>query len=157
VPRARWAEWQHQVMRYALHLAGLGRGATYPNPAVGALVVKGGRVVGRGFHRRWGLPHAEVEALLDAGRASRGADLYVTLEPCCHQGKTPPCTDAIARAGIKRVFAPMLDPNPLVNGKGVSALRRAGIPVEIGLEAEAAARLNEAYIKYMKTGRPFVT
>jgi len=153
----RWTESERMLMREALNLARLGAGATYPNPAVGAVVVRRGRVVGRGFHRGWGLPHAEIEALRDAGKASRDADLYITLEPCCHYGKTPPCTGAIVGSGVKRVFAAMLDPNPLVDGKGAAALRRAGIPVAVGLEAKAAARLNEAYVKYMRTGRPFVT
>jgi diaminohydroxyphosphoribosylaminopyrimidine deaminase/5-amino-6-(5-phosphoribosylamino)uracil reductase len=144
-------------MRVALELAPLGEGRTHPNPVVGAVVVKRGRIVGRGFHRAWGLPHAEIEAIRDAGRASRGADLYITLEPCCHHGKTPPCTDAIVASGISRVFAAMLDPNPVVDGRGAAALRRAGVRVDIGLEAQAALRLNEAYAKLMKTGRPFVT
>ena len=153
----RWQMWQRDLMRYALALARLGKGRTYPNPAVGAVVVKDGQIVGRGFHRRWGMDHAEVEAMRDAGRRCRDAELYVTLEPCCHHGKTPPCVDAIIKHGIRRVFVPMLDPNPIVNGKGVGALRRAGLAVVIGLEAEAAARLNEEYLKYMRTGRPFVT
>jgi diaminohydroxyphosphoribosylaminopyrimidine deaminase/5-amino-6-(5-phosphoribosylamino)uracil reductase len=153
----RWTEREQELMRAALDLARLGEGATYPNPVVGAVVAKHGRIVGRGFHRRWGLPHAEIEALRDAGKASRGADLYITLEPCCHYGKTPPCTDTIVKSGIKRVFASMLDPNPLVDGKGAAALRRADIHVAIGLEADAAHKLNEAYVTYMRTGRPFVT
>ena len=141
----------------ALALARLGKGKTHPNPAVGAVVVKDGEIVGRGFHRGWGLDHAEVEAMRDAGERCRGADLYVTLEPCSHYGKTPPCADAIIRRGIRRVFVPALDPNPVVNGRGIRALKRAGIPVAIGLEAQAAVRLNEEYFKFMKTGRPFVT
>jgi diaminohydroxyphosphoribosylaminopyrimidine deaminase/5-amino-6-(5-phosphoribosylamino)uracil reductase len=141
----------------ALELARLGKDKTYPNPAVGAVVVRNGKIVGRGFHRRWGTDHAEVEAMRDAGRRSRGADLYVTLEPCCHYGKTAPCADAIIRQGIRRVVIPTVDPNPVVNGKGVKALRRAGIQVAIGLEARAARKLNEEYFKYMTTGRPFVT
>jgi len=153
----RCEKWQRDLMLDALELARLGKGKTYPNPAVGAVVVKGGEIAGRGFHRRWGTDHAEVEAMRDAGRHCRGADLYVTLEPCCHHGKTPPCVDAIIKRGIKRVFIPALDPNPVVNGKGVRALRRAGIPVAVGLEAEAASKLNEEYLKFMRTGRPFVT
>jgi diaminohydroxyphosphoribosylaminopyrimidine deaminase/5-amino-6-(5-phosphoribosylamino)uracil reductase len=153
----RWQMWQRDLMQDALYLARLGKGRTHPNPAVGAVVVKGGQIVGRGFHRKWGMDHAEVEAMRDAGGRCRGADLYVTLEPCCHYGKTPPCVDAIARQGIRRVFIPTLDPNPAVNGKGARALRRAGIPVAVGLEAEAASRLNEDYLKFMRTGRPFVT
>jgi diaminohydroxyphosphoribosylaminopyrimidine deaminase/5-amino-6-(5-phosphoribosylamino)uracil reductase len=144
-------------MREALAEANKGRGKTFPNPAVGAVVVGGDRIVGRGFHKRWGKPHAEVEALTDAGRRSRGADLYVTLEPCSHWGKTPPCTDAIVRSGIRRVFIPSIDPNRLVRGRGIRALRRAGVEVVVGLETRAAARINQAYFKFMKTGRPFVT
>lgn len=146
-----------RFMWAALGLALQGKGSTYPNPAVGAVVVQRGRIVGRGFHRKWGLPHAEVEAIRDAGEASRGADLYVTLEPCCHYGKTPPCAGAIARSGIRRVFASMLDPNPLVNGKGIAALRRSGIDARVGLLKDRSARLNEAYVKFMRAGEPFVT
>jgi diaminohydroxyphosphoribosylaminopyrimidine deaminase/5-amino-6-(5-phosphoribosylamino)uracil reductase len=145
------------LMRVAVDLAVRGRGSTHPNPAVGAVVAEGGRIVGRGFHRRWGLPHAEVEAIRDAGSRARGADLYVTLEPCCHQGQTPPCTRAIINAGIKRVFAATIDPNPLMRGKGLKELRRAGIPVELGLEAEHSMKVNEAYLAFMNAGRPFVT
>ena len=144
-------------MGIAVYLALKGRGKTYPNPAVGAVVVKNGRIVGRGFHRRSGLPHAEVEAIRDAGRRAKGADLYVTLEPCCHQGQTPPCTRAIIDAGIRRVFASTIDPNPLVRGKGVKELEKAGIPVQMGLGADRSTRINEAYLSFMKTGRPFVT
>ncbi|MFZ1947339.1 MAG: bifunctional diaminohydroxyphosphoribosylaminopyrimidine deaminase/5-amino-6-(5-phosphoribosylamino)uracil reductase RibD [bacterium] len=144
-------------MRQALDLAAIARGRTHPNPAVGAVVVKGGRVVGRGYHRRCGLPHAEVEAIRDAGRAARGAELYVTLEPCAHHGRTPPCVDAIVAAGLSRVYAAMIDPNPLVNGKGLAALRRSGVGVETGLGAAAAECINESYIKFMRSGRPFVT
>lgn len=148
---------RERFMWAALGLALGGMGSTHPNPVVGAVVVQGGKIVGRGFHRRWGLPHAEAEAIKDAGEASGGADLYVTLEPCYHYGRTPPCTEAITRGGIRRVFASMLDPNPLVNGRGARALKRAGVDVRIGLLADAAERLNEAYVKFMRTGRPFVT
>ena len=145
------------LMREALAEAEKGRGKTFPNPAVGAVVARGERIVGRGFHSRWGKPHAEVEALADAGKRSRGADLYVTLEPCSHWGRTPPCTEAIIRSGIKRVFTPCVDPNRLVRGRGIKALRRAGVEVVVGLETREAAKLNEAYFKFMKTGKPFVT
>jgi diaminohydroxyphosphoribosylaminopyrimidine deaminase/5-amino-6-(5-phosphoribosylamino)uracil reductase len=145
------------LMLEALAEAAKGKGATFPNPAVGAVVVRGRRTVGRGFHKRWGLPHAEVVALGDAGTKAKGADLYVTLEPCSHWGKTPPCTDAIIRSGIKRVFVASMDPNPVVKGSGIRTLNRAGIEVVTGLAAEEAVRLNEAYFKFMKTGRPFVT
>ena len=148
---------QKRLMLEALAEAVKGKGRTFPNPAVGAVVVRGDRVVGRGFHKRWGKPHAEVEALSDAGPRKRGADLYVTLEPCSHWGKTPPCTEAIIRSGIKRVFVACVDPNPVVKGRGLKALRHAGIEVVLGAAAPEARRLNEAYFKFMKTGRPFVT
>jgi diaminohydroxyphosphoribosylaminopyrimidine deaminase/5-amino-6-(5-phosphoribosylamino)uracil reductase len=148
---------RRMLMREALGEAGRGKGKTFPNPAVGAVVARGGQVVGRGFHKRWGRPHAEVEALSDAGRLSKGADLYVTLEPCSHWGRTPPCTEAIIRSGIKRVFIPCIDPNRLVRGKGIKDLKRAGIEVVVGLEAREARKINEAYFKFMKTGSPFVT
>jgi diaminohydroxyphosphoribosylaminopyrimidine deaminase/5-amino-6-(5-phosphoribosylamino)uracil reductase len=154
--RRQW-KLDHDLMTAALGEAEQGRGKTYPNPAVGAIVTRGGRIVGRGFHRRWGLPHAEVEAMRDAGPACKGADLYVTLEPCCHSGKTPPCTDAIINRGIKRVFVAVRDPNPMVNGRGISRLRDAGIEVVTGLCGSAARKLNETYFKFMKEGRPFVT
>ncbi len=150
-------ERQRMLMCDALAEAEKGKGKTFPNPAVGAVVARGERIVGRGFHSRWGKPHAEVEALADAGKQSRGADLYVTLEPCSHWGRTPPCTEAIIRSGIKRVFIPCIDPNRLVRGRGIRALRRAGIEVVVGLEKREAAKLNEAYFKFMKTGKPFVT
>jgi diaminohydroxyphosphoribosylaminopyrimidine deaminase/5-amino-6-(5-phosphoribosylamino)uracil reductase len=145
------------LMAEALRLAGEARGMTYPNPAVGAVIVKGTRVVGRGCHRRWGTPHAEVVALREAGELAHGADLFVTLEPCSHQGRTPPCTGAIMESGIRRVHVATIDPNPLVRGKGASALRRAGVEVHVGLMGNPARKLNESYFKFMKTGRPFVT
>lgn len=151
-------EWSEgTLMWFALHEAGKGRGKTYPNPAVGAVVFKDGRVRGAGYHRRWGMSHAEIEAMRDAGRACKGADLYVTLEPCCHHGRTPPCTEAIIGNGIRRVYVPTRDPNPAVNGRGLRALRDAGIEVHVGVCASWARRLNETYFKYMKEGRPFVT
>ncbi len=144
-------------MRTALRLARKGLGRTSPNPAVGAVVVRGGTVVGAGYHRRAGLPHAEVEAIRAAGPAARGADLYVTLEPCAHTGRTGPCTEAIVAAGIRRVAAAMEDPNPLVAGPGFAALRAAGIAVATGpLEGEAR-ELNAAYCRWIVTGRPYVT
>src|SRR3954453_22218995 len=117
-------------MRHALALAARGRGHVEPNPMVGAVVVRDGVAVGEGWHQRFGGPHAEVHALAAAGDAARGATLYVTLEPCCHIGKTPPCTDAVLRAGIRRVVAAMLDPFPQVAGRGVNQLRAAGVEVE---------------------------
>lgn len=141
-------------MKRALRLAR--RGKTSPNPMVGAVVVREGRIVGEGYHPKAGEPHAEVFALRQAGPLARGADLYVTLEPCCHQGKMPPCTDAVIRSGVKRVFAAMQDPNPQVGGKGFEILRKAGIEVHVGLMESEARKLNEAYIKRVTTGLPFV-
>ncbi len=143
-------------MDEALQLAALARGRTSPNPMVGAVVVREGRVVGRGYHRQAGTPHAEIHALTAAGEQARGATLYVTLEPCSHHGRTPPCTEAIITAGIGRVVAAVVDPNPLVAGRGVERLRQAGIDVEVGLRAQQARRLNEVFQKYITTGRPFV-
>ncbi|MBX6316718.1 MAG: bifunctional diaminohydroxyphosphoribosylaminopyrimidine deaminase/5-amino-6-(5-phosphoribosylamino)uracil reductase RibD, partial [Isosphaeraceae bacterium] len=143
-------------MHRALAEAERGRGAVEPNPMVGAVVVRDARLVGVGHHARFGGPHAEVVALAAAGEAARGATLYVTLEPCCHFGKTPPCTDAILRAGVTRVVAAMRDPFPQVAGGGLARLRAAGVAVEVGLEAEAARRLNAPYLKRLATGRPYV-
>lgn len=143
-------------MAEALALAERGRGRVSPNPMVGAVLVKAGRVVGRGYHRRFGGAHAEVEAIRNAGRAARGADLFVTMEPCCHCGKTPACTDTVRAAGVRRVFCATLDPNPRVDGKGVQCLRRAGISVKTGLLAGEARRLNEAYFTFIEEHRPFV-
>jgi diaminohydroxyphosphoribosylaminopyrimidine deaminase/5-amino-6-(5-phosphoribosylamino)uracil reductase len=144
-------------MRRALAEAERGRGAVEPNPLVGAVVVQDGRLVGSGYHRRFGGPHAEVEALEAAGERGRGGTLYVTLEPCCHQGKTPPCTEALIRAGVREVVAAMRDPFPLVQGGGFARLREAGIVVRQGVEEEAARRLNAPYLKRLATGRPYVT
>jgi diaminohydroxyphosphoribosylaminopyrimidine deaminase/5-amino-6-(5-phosphoribosylamino)uracil reductase len=146
-----------EYMEHALELAELGRGCTSPNPLVGAVIVKDGRRVGEGFHRRFGGPHAEIEALKDAGDSARGATMYVTLEPCCHHGKTPPCTLAIIEAGIAKVVLAMTDPNPLVAGKGRTELESAGIGVETGLLENRAKRLNESFVKFVTTRLPFVT
>jgi diaminohydroxyphosphoribosylaminopyrimidine deaminase/5-amino-6-(5-phosphoribosylamino)uracil reductase len=143
-------------MRRALELAERGRGCVEPNPLVGAVVVRDGQLIGEGWHQRYGEAHAEVHALAAAGDAARGATLYVTLEPCCHHGKTPPCTDLVLRAGIRRVVAAMLDPFPRVSGQGVAQLRAAGLAVEVGLEETAAQRLNAPYLKLLTTGRPYV-
>lgn len=143
-------------MRHALVLAAKGRGRTSPNPMVGAVVVRGGSIVSEGYHARVGEPHAEVVALQNAAGAASGADLFVTLEPCCHHGLTPPCTDRIIQAGIRRVVIPILDPNPLVSGGGVQTLREAGIIVERGLLSEEAASLNEAFTKFITCRTPFV-
>lgn len=144
-------------MRLALAEAARGRGAVEPNPMVGAVVVRDGKAVGLGHHARFGGPHAEVVALERAGDAARGSTLYVTLEPCCHQGKTPPCTDAILRAGPSRVVAAMRDPFPRVDGGGFDRLRAAGLEVESGPEADAARSLNAPYLKRLATGLPYVT
>jgi len=147
-----------KYMAMALDLAEKGRGLTSPNPMVGAVVVKGGRVVGQGWHKKAGTSHAEVIALDAAGKDAEGASLYVNLEPCCHTDKlTPPCTDALIKARIRRVVVGMPDPNPKVSGKGVHALREAGIEVETGVLCERSERLNEAFAKHITTGMPFVT
>ncbi len=142
-------------MRRALALAR--RGYTAPNPMVGAVLVKDGRIVGEGYHRRAGLPHAEVEALRRAGENARGATLYVTLEPCGHWGRTPPCADALIEAGVRCVYAAMQDPNPRVSGKGFAKLREAGVEVYEGILEGQARQLNEIFVKYHTTGMPFVT
>jgi len=145
-----------QYMQLALALAKKGSGTTSPNPMVGAVVVKNRRIVGKGYHKKAGLPHAEIVALDEAKEESMGATLYVNLEPCVHTGKTPPCTNAIIKAGIKKVVIAMIDPNPEVNGKGVEALKKAGIEVRTGLLEQEAQRLNEAFTVYMKHKRPFI-
>src|SRR6266446_5485759 len=147
-------------MRLALRLARRGFGATSPNPMVGAVLVKGGKIIGRGWHQHAGGPHAEIEALRDAQRRGldpKGATLYVTLEPCCTHGRTPPCTDAIIAAGIKRVVAGAVDPNPRHCGKAFAVLRRAGISVTQGVLREECERLNEAFNHWIVRGTPFVT
>jgi diaminohydroxyphosphoribosylaminopyrimidine deaminase/5-amino-6-(5-phosphoribosylamino)uracil reductase len=145
-------------MHEALGLARKGRSLASPNPMVGAVLVRDGQVVGRGFHTYAGLHHAEVIALAEAGDRAHGATLYLNLEPCSHQGRTPPCADAIIRAGIVRVVAPLEDPNPLVAGDGFRRLREAGIEVELASEfAAEAAKLNEPFLHFMRTGRPLVT
>lgn len=144
-------------MEIAYKLALKGKGKTSPNPMVGALVVKNGRIFGRGYHKKAGFPHAEAVALDDAGKKSEGADLYVTLEPCTHFGRTPPCVDKIIRRGIKRVIVGMVDPNPLNNGKGIQILRAQKIKVETGFLEEKLNKLNETFIKYISRKTPFVT
>ncbi|HWP96220.1 MAG TPA: bifunctional diaminohydroxyphosphoribosylaminopyrimidine deaminase/5-amino-6-(5-phosphoribosylamino)uracil reductase RibD [Syntrophomonadaceae bacterium] len=146
-----------QYMNLALELASRARGRTSPNPIVGAVIVKDQDIIGRGYHKRAGMPHAEVEALREAGHLAQGATLYVSLEPCCHQGRTPPCTRAVIEAGIKRVVIATLDPNPLVAGKGMTTLQQAGITSEVGLLQDEAKRLNEFFFKYIQEQRPFVT
>ena len=152
----RFSEQDDQFMRRALALARRGMGKTSPNPVVGAVLVKAGKIVGEGWHRKGGGPHAEVFAFRAAGKRAKGATLYVTMEPCCTWGKTPPCTDAIIAAGVKRVVVAALDPNPKHDGRGLTVLRRAGIRVEAGLLAEESAQMNEVFNKWITTGLPFV-
>lgn len=146
----------HFYMSLALDLAERGRGWVEPNPLVGAVVVRDGKIVGEGWHEKFGQAHAEVNALRQAGESARGATMYVTLEPCYHFGKTPPCTDAVIQAGIRRVVAAMLDPFPQVAGQGAARLREAGIVVEVGIGEAAARRQNAPYLKRLRTGRLWV-
>ena len=141
----------------AVELAERGRGLVSPNPLVGAVVVSGTRTIGEGWHEGPGTPHAEVIALGEAGDRASGATLYTSLEPCVHFGRTPPCTDAIVRAGVARVVVAATDPNPVVDGRGLRALREAGVEVVEGVRAQEAERLNEAFVKHVRTGMPFVT
>lgn len=144
-------------MKRTLQLARKANWQTSPNPMVGAVIVKDGKIIGEGYHKKPGLPHAEVEALMNAKEPVEGATLYVNLEPCCHKEKrTPPCTDAIIRAGIKKVVIAMRDPNPKVSGKGIEILKSHGIEVKEGILEQQAKRLNEFYIKYITTKTPFV-
>lgn len=143
-------------MKLALGLAERGWGRTAPNPMVGAVVVRGGHVVGKGWHRAVGLPHAEVEAIDDAGELAAGATLYVTLEPCNHTGRTPPCTEKILTAGIREVVIAMADPNPDVEGGGAAYLRSKGVRVREGILEAEAQQLNEVFVKHTRTKRPFV-
>jgi diaminohydroxyphosphoribosylaminopyrimidine deaminase/5-amino-6-(5-phosphoribosylamino)uracil reductase len=146
-----------QLMRKALVLAERGRGFVEPNPMVGAVVLDAaGDVVGEGWHERFGGPHAEVSALAAAGERARGGTLVVTLEPCCHHGKTPPCTDAVLKSGVKRVVAAMADPFAQVAGGGIARLRDAGLEVLVGVREREAKRLNAPYLKLIRTGRPWV-
>ena len=143
-------------MRRALDLARQGAGAVEPNPLVGCVIARGAEIIGEGWHRRFGGPHAEVEALAVAGPRARGATAYVTLEPCCHHGKTPPCTNALIAAGVARVVCAQTDPFPAVAGKGIAALRAAGMAVTSDVLAPDAVRLNAPYLKLLQTGRPWV-
>lgn len=156
-PRERSALSDEALIGRAIELAERGRGLASPNPMVGAVVVDGGRTIGEGWHEGPGTPHAEVVALSRAGERSRGGTLYTSLEPCVHVGRTPPCTDAILRAGIARVVVSATDPNPVVNGRGLRTLREAGVEVRDGVRAQQAERLNEAFAKHVRTGKPFVT
>src|SRR5262249_52324433 len=145
-----------RFMALALALGQRGLGRTWPNPAVGAVVAKDGMIVGRGWTQPGGRPHAETEALRRAGAAARGATLYVTLEPCSHHGKTPPCADAIVAAGVARVVSALVDPNPEVAGAGHWRLAEAGLVVEIGVGAEEARRAHAGHIRRIQDGRPHV-
>ena len=144
-------------MHHAYELALKGWGKVSPNPMVGAVVIKSGKVIAQGWHSFCGGPHAEAMALTKAGAKAKGADLYITLEPCSHYGRTPPCTNAIIKAGIKRVFVGVRDPNPRMNGQSIKLLKKAGITVEVGFLAEELIKLNEVFDKYIRTGMPFVT
>ncbi len=147
-----------EFLREALDLARKGRSLASPNPMVGAVLVREGEVVGRGFHTYAGVQHAEVIALAQAGDRARGATLYLNLEPCSHQGRTPPCVNALIQAGVARVVAPISDPNPLVAGQGFETLRNAGVEVLVASEfAEEATKLNEPFLHFMRHGRPLVT
>ncbi len=144
-------------MKLALKLALKAKGKTSPNPLVGALVVKRGRIIGRGFHAKAGLAHAEVIALDQAGKQAKGATLYVTLEPCSHTGRTPPCVNRIIQSGISEVVVGMIDPNPLNNGKGIMLLKQNNIKVRQGVLSDKLAKINESFIKYITARLPFVT
>jgi len=144
-------------MRMALRLARRGQGMTSPNPMVGAVIVKDNRIIGRGYHHRFGEKHAEINAIESAREDIAGSTLYVNLEPCCHQGKTPPCVDAVIQHNISRVVIGMFDPNPQVNGKSVEILQQHGIETTVGVLEEASRSLNEAHTKYSTTGLPLVT
>ena len=145
-----------KYMARAIKLAELGEGSASPNPMVGAIVVNAGEIVGEGYHKKYGGPHAEVIALDEAGEKAKGAVLFVTLEPCSHYGKTPPCVNKIIESGIKRVEVAMVDPNPEVAGRGLEMLREAGVKVKLGLFEEEAKKINEVFLKYIQTDYPFI-
>ena len=145
-----------EFMERAIELAGRGRGWTNPNPLVGAVIVKDGRVIGEGWHARWGELHAERNAIRSLRESAEGATLYVTLEPCCHYGRTPPCTEAILEQKIARVVIGSRDPNPKVSGKGAAILRQAGVTVEEDFMREACDRLNPVFFHFITTGTPYV-
>ncbi len=148
---------KNEFMRRALELAEKGKGRTSPNPMVGAVIVKGNKIIAEGYHRKAGSPHAEIIALKKAGKKTKGATLFVNLEPCCHTDKqTPPCTKAIIKSGIKTVIVAMTDPNPKVSGRGIRALKKAGIKTEINIMGAEAKKINEAFIRLMTGNKPFV-
>ena len=144
-------------MKLAMQLGLKGKAKTSPNPMVGALVVKNGRIIGEGFHEKCGFSHAEAIALNRAGKNAHGATLFVTLEPCAHFGRTPPCVESIIRSGVKKVVVGMVDPNPLNNGRGISILRQNKINVEVGFLEEELKKMNEVFIKYITKRIPFIT
>ena len=146
-----------EYMERALRLAVKAQGRTSPNPMVGAVLVKDGRIVGEGFTRPAGGPHAEIVALTEAGESTKGSTAYVTLEPCAHYGRTAPCADALIEAGIKKVYSAIEDPNPDVHGKGHARLRAAGIPVHTGISQSKATEINKPFFKYVASGQPWVT
>jgi diaminohydroxyphosphoribosylaminopyrimidine deaminase/5-amino-6-(5-phosphoribosylamino)uracil reductase len=150
-------EEHRKYLKRAIALARRGAGWVNPNPMVGAVVVKDGRIIGEGYHAFFGGPHAEVHAIENAKESVKGSTLYVTLEPCAHEGKTPPCTNLIISRGIRKVVVGMKDPNPLVNGKGLNILKSAGIEIVEGIEEEAVKKMNERFVKFIVTGRPFCT
>jgi diaminohydroxyphosphoribosylaminopyrimidine deaminase/5-amino-6-(5-phosphoribosylamino)uracil reductase len=145
-----------EYINLALNLAKRGKGKTSPNPMVGAIIVKDGKIVGKGYHKKAGKPHAEINALRDAGEKAKEGTLYINLEPCVHYGKTPPCTDTIIKNRIKRVVIGMKDPNPVVSGKGIKKLKKHNIDVSVGILEEKCRRLNEVFCKYITTRMPFV-
>lgn len=151
-----WNEEDRKFMRQAIELAARGRGHVGPNPMVGAVIVRDGQVIAEGWHKVYGSLHAETDALSSCGGNAAGAVMYVTLEPCCHYGKQPPCTEAIIRAGISKVVVGMTDPNPLVAGHGIETLRSHGIDVSAGLFEKEIAHLNRIFVKYITTGQPWV-
>lgn len=140
-------------MKHALVLAKKGKGKVFPNPMVGSIVVKNGKTIARGYHSRFGAEHAEVKTIKRAGQNARGATIFVNLEPCCHYGKTPPCTKVLIESGIRNVIIAMLDPNPLVRGKGKKELERFGINVRVGVLEDEARELNKDYIRHIKEHR----
>lgn len=146
-----------KYMSLAIELAKKAEGRTSPNPIVGSVIVKNNKIIGRGYHKKAGLPHAEVNALRQAGAAAKGATLYITLEPCNHYGRTPPCTDAIIKSALKRVVIAMWDPNPINNGSGIRKLKRRGIKVTSGVLLKEAEAINKPYIKFITKGLPYIT
>lgn len=144
-------------MKKAIHLAKKGTGKTSPNPIVGAVIVKNGKIIGSGYHQKYGDNHAEIIAIKNSSGSVKGTTLFITLEPCCHHGNTPPCVDTIIKEKIKRVVVGTIDPNPNVNGKGIKILKSNGILVDVGILERECLELNESYFKYVKSGIPFVT